>query len=194
MALLTRDLQDRVVSLLVDEGLVDGDIVKVIRGDPEKSKQPILSVLSTEKHVTGEAITHATAVVMGVPYVNLKNVTIEQETLLNLTQDVAERSMAVALGEKDGRLTIAMLDVTNVQATDYLATLTKKPIRSVMASEDGIRAVLMQYRSDFSSIKRAVKQTNEEAAVLPRSMIFARTVPATRQTASTGSSPPKPAI
>ncbi|MBQ3429847.1 type II/IV secretion system protein [Candidatus Saccharibacteria bacterium] len=164
MALLTRDLQDRVVSLLVDEGLVDGDIVKVIRGDPEKSKQPILSVLSTEKHVTGEAITHATAVVMGVPYVNLKNVTIEQETLLNLTQDVAERSMAVALGEKDGRLTIAMLDVTNVQATDYLATLTKKPIRSVMASEDGIRAVLMQYRSDFSSIKRAVKQTNEEAA------------------------------
>ena len=164
MALLTRDLQDRVVSLLVDEGLVDGDIVKVIRGDPEKSKQPILSVLSTEKHVTGEAITHATAVVMGVPYVYLKNVTIEQETLLNLTQDVAERSMAVALGEKDGRLTIAMLDVTNVQATDYLATLTKKPIRSVMASEDGIRAVLMQYRSDFSSIKRAVKQTNEEAA------------------------------
>ncbi len=67
-------------------------------------------------------------------------------------------------GKKDGRLTIAMLDVTNVQATDYLATLTKKPIRSVMASEDGIRAVLMQYRSDFSSIKRAVKQTNEEAA------------------------------
>ena len=164
MALLTRDLQDRVVSLLVDEGLVDGDVVKVIRGDPEKSKQPILSVLSTEKHVTGEAITHATAVVMGVPYVNLKNVTIEQETLLNLTQDVAERSMAVALGEKDGRLTVAMLDVTNVQATDYLATLTKKPIRTVMASEDGIRAVLMQYRSDFSSIKRAVKQTNEEAA------------------------------
>ena len=109
-----------------------------------------------------ETLTHATAVVMGVPYVKLKKVKIEQETLLNLTRDVAERSMAVVLMEKDWRLTVAMLDVTNVQAVDYLATLTKKPIRTVMASEAGIRAVLNQYTSDFSSIKKAVKQTNEE--------------------------------
>ncbi len=162
MALLTRDVQDRVVNLLVDEGLVDVDVVRAIRGDVEKAKQPILSVLSSEKKVEAEAITHATAAVMGVPYVNLKNVKIEQETLLNLTRDVAERSMAVVLVEKDGRLTVAMLDVTNVQAVDYLATLTKKPIRTVMASEAGIRAVLEQYTSDFSSIKKAVKQTNEE--------------------------------
>ena len=162
MALLTRDVQDRVVNLLIDEGLVDVDAVRAIRGDVEKSKQPILSVLSSEKKVGAETITHATAVVMGVPYVNLKNVKIEQETLLNLTRDVAERSMAVVLMEKDERLTVAMLDVTNVQAVDYLATLTKKPIRTVMASEAGIRAVLNQYTSDFSSIKKAVQQTNEE--------------------------------
>ena len=162
MALLTREVQDRVVNLLVDEGLVDFDVVRGIRADVEKSKRPILSVLSEEKQVASEAITHATAEVMGVPYVNLKNVKIEQEVLLNLTQDVAERSMAIPLGEKDGRLTVAMLDVTNVQATDYLATLVKKPIRTVMASESGIRAILVQYTSDFSSIKKAVKQTNEE--------------------------------
>ena len=162
MALLTREVQDRVVNLLVDEGLVDVDVVRGIRADVEKSKRPILSVLSEEKQVASEAITHATAEVMGVPYVNLKNVKIEQEVLLNLTQDVAERSMAIPLGEKDGRLTVAMLDVTNVQATDYLATLVKKPIRTVMASESGIRAILVQYTSDFSSIKKAVKQTNEE--------------------------------
>ncbi len=169
MALLTRDVQDRVANLLIDEGLVDGDVVNNIRSDPEKSKQPILSVLSSEKKVSDEVITHATAAVMGVPYVNLKNVKIEQDILLNLTQDVAERSMAVPLGERDGRLTVAMLDVTNVQATDYLATLIKKPIRTVMASEAGIRAILVQYKSDFSSIKKAVKQTNEEVKLKTQS-------------------------
>ncbi|MBR5389397.1 type II/IV secretion system protein [Candidatus Saccharibacteria bacterium] len=164
MALLTKDIQERVVSLLQDEGLVDAEKVAAVRQNVTASKQPILAALVAQKLTSSETITHATASVMRVPYANLKNVKIEQEILLNLPQDVAERSMAVPLSDADGRLTVAMLDVTNVQATDYLATLVKKPIRTVMASEDGIRAILIQYRSDFSSVKKAAQSSQEEQA------------------------------
>ncbi len=164
MALLTKDIQERVVTLLTTEGLVDAQKVAEIRQNVATSKQPILAALISQKLTSSETITHATASVMKVPYVNLKNVKIEQELLLNLPQDVAERSMAVPVADSDGRLTVAMLDVTNVQATDYLATLVKKPIRTVMASEDGIRAVLIQYSSDFSSVKKAAKSSQEEQA------------------------------
>ena len=164
MALLTKDIQERVVALLQDEGLVDAEKVAALRQSTEASKQPILAALISQKLTTSETITHATASVMKVPFVNLKNVKIEQEVLLNLPQDVAERSMAVPLSVADGRLTVAMLDVTNVQATDYLATLVKKPIRTVMASEDGIRAILIQYSSDFSSVKKAAQTSQEEQA------------------------------
>ena len=164
MALLTKDIQERVVALLQDEGLIDAEKVAVLRQSVAASKQPILAALISQKLTTSETITHATASVMKVPYVNLKNVKIEQDVLLNLPQDVAERSMAVPLAVTDGRLTVAMLDVTNVQATDYLATLVKKPIRTVMASEDGIRAILIQYSSDFSSVKKAAQTSQEEQA------------------------------
>lgn len=164
MALLTKDIQERVVSLLQDEGLIDVQKLAQIRQNAALSKQPILATLISQKLTSSETIAHATAEVMKVPYVNLRNVKIEQEVLLNMPQDVAERSMAVPLVESDGRLTVAMLDVTNVQATDYLATLVKKPIRTVMASEDGIRAILMQYRSDFSSVKKAAQTSQEEQA------------------------------
>ncbi|MBR3233168.1 type II/IV secretion system protein [Candidatus Saccharibacteria bacterium] len=164
MALLTKDIQERVVSVLQDEGLIDAQKLAQIRQNATLSKQPILATLIAQKLTSSETITHATAEVMKVPYVNLRNVKIEQEILLNMPQDVAERSMAVPLLESDGRLTVAMLDVTNVQATDYLATLVKKPIRTVMASEDGIRAILMQYRSDFSSVKKAAQTSQEEQA------------------------------
>lgn len=164
MALLTKDIQERVVALLQEEGLIDAQKLAQIRQNAALSKQPILATLISQKLTSSETITHATAEVMKVPYVNLKNVKIEQEILLNMPQDVAERSMAVPLLESDGRLTVAMLDVTNVQATDYLATLVKKPIRTVMASEDGIRAILMQYRSDFSSVKKAAQSSQEEQA------------------------------
>ena len=164
MALLTKDIQERVVALLQDEGLIDAQKVAEVRQNVALSKQPILATLVSQKLTSNETITHATAEVMKVPYVNLKNVKMDQEILLNMPQDVAERSMAVPLFEADGRLTVAMLDVTNVQATDYLATLVKKPIRTVMASEDGIRAILMQYRSDFSSVKKAAQSSQEEQA------------------------------
>ena len=164
MALLTKDIQERVVALLQDEGLIDAEKVAALRQSVAASKQPILAALISQKLTTSETITHATASVMKVPYVNLKNVKIEQDVLLNLPQDVAERSMAVPLAVTDGRLTVAMLDVTNVQATDYLATLVKKPIRTVMASEDGIRAILIQYSSDFSSVKKAAQTSQEEQA------------------------------
>ena len=163
MSLLTREVQERVVQVLLDEGLVDAQKVTEIRQNAQTAKQPILSTLITQKITTNETITHATAAVMRVPYVNLRNVKMDQEVLLNLPQDVAERSMAVPVCvSQDGRLTVAMLDVTNVQATDYLATLVKRPIRTVMASEEGIRAILIQYRNDFSSVNKAAQASEKE--------------------------------
>lgn len=165
MALLTRETQERVVKTLVDEGLVDAEAVNKVRLDVSLTKQPLLASLISNKLTTNEMISHATASVMKVPYVNLKNVKMEQEVLLNIPQDVAERSMVVPICvSKDGRLVVAMLDVTNVQATDYIATLVKKPIRAVMASEDGIRAILVQYRNDFSSVAKAAKTSEKEQA------------------------------
>lgn len=176
MALLSKDTQDKVVKLLVDEGLADVDVVKAAEGEILKTKQPLLTALVGKKAVSNEMVAHATAVVMGVPYVNLKNVRIEQEVLLNLPQEVAERTVTVPLFEKDGKLTVATLDVTNIQAADYLSTLIKKPIRTVMASEEGIRAVLVQYKDDFSTVKQAVKQSNEEAEVKVQTSADVKTI------------------
>ncbi|MBQ9019889.1 type II/IV secretion system protein [Candidatus Saccharibacteria bacterium] len=162
MALLTKDAQDRVVQLLVTEGLIDADAAKQAQEEVKKSKQPILAYMAAKGIASNDMIAHATAVVMGVPYVNLKNVRMDQEVLLNLPKDVSERSMVVPLGELNGQLVIAMLDVSNVQATDYLATLVNRPIKVVMASEEGIRAVLQQYTGDFSSVEKAAEVSSAE--------------------------------
>ena len=163
MAVLTRETQDKVVKLLVDKGLADPVLVKNAQEEALKTKQPLIAYLASKKIINTEMVAHATAVVIGVQYVDLKNVVMDKEVLLNLPQDVASRSMVVPVGENGGnQLIVAMLDVTNVQATDYLATLTGRPIRAVMSSEEGIRYVLSQYVGDFSSVKQAVKSTNEE--------------------------------
>ena len=162
MALLTQETQTKIIDLLVSEGLVDAEEVKKKKASSEL-KQSLLTTLINEKLVSDEMICHASAIVQGMKYVNLKNIKIEQEVLLNLPFDAAERSMAVPIAVgKDGRVVVAMLDTGNIQATDYLSSLIQKPIRTVAASEDGIRYILSQYKSDFSSVKRAAKETSQE--------------------------------
>ncbi len=162
MALLTKDGLDRVVGLLIDEGLVDAVAVASVQEEVAQTKQPLMAMLSAKKIVNDSMVAHATAVLTGVPYVNLLHVEMGQDVLSLLSFDVAERSMAVPLGEQNGQLVVAMLDVGNVQAVDYLSTLTGKQVRAVMSSSDGIQAILKQYRGDFSSVKQAVRTTNRE--------------------------------
>ena len=162
MALLTKELQEQVVKLLVSEGLVSAAQIQAAQEEVLKTRQPILALLTSKKITDDETVSHATAMVMKVPYVNLNNVRMDQEILTLIPHEVAERSMVVPLGEKGGALYVAMLDAQNVQSTDYLSTLVQKPIRTVMASEKGLRAALSQYTGDFSAVQNAVKTTNEE--------------------------------
>ena len=49
MALLTKEMQDRVVAALQDEGLVDPAKLAEIRSKTEAAKQPILPALVEQK-------------------------------------------------------------------------------------------------------------------------------------------------
>ena len=162
MTLLTKTTQDKIVDLIVNEGLADANIVQVVRKRVEQENKPLIAELINDKVINEEMVARATAQTMGVPYVELKNIRLEQDTLLKLPWDASRRTMAVSLGEKDGMLNVAMLDASNVQTIDFLSSLVGMPIRVWMASERGLKEALDQYRGDFTSVREAVKTTNEE--------------------------------
>lgn len=164
MALLTKEAEEKIINLLLGEGLADPNLVQAVKEEAERENRPVLSELVRRKLISDDMVSHATALIIGVPYVELKNIDIDQDTLSKIPQEASVRVMAVPLGEKDGMLNVAMVDVTNVQATDYLSNLVNQPIRVWMSSERGIREALEQYHGDFSGVKEAVKQTGEEAA------------------------------
>ena len=141
MALLTKEGLDRVIELLVNAGLVDRAEVQRIQQEVAQTRKPLIETLQAQGLVTDEMIARATAMVMGVPYVDLKNVQMDQAVLTLLPLEVAERSMVVPLGETNGQLVVAMLDVGNIQAVDYLSTLTGKPVRAVMSSKSRVQSV-----------------------------------------------------
>jgi type IV pilus assembly protein PilB len=162
VALLTSELQGKLLDILVSEGLVDAGIIAASKEEATKTGKPVIGLLVERDIVDEELLTHATAYVSGVPYVNLRNSLIDEKILGLLPEDIAERFMAVPLAEVQNRLAVAMIDANNVQAADYLSNLIQRPLKVFMASEEGIRHVLDQYKTDLSSVDVAAEQSEED--------------------------------
>ncbi|MGF7228512.1 MAG: GspE/PulE family protein [Candidatus Saccharibacteria bacterium] len=150
MSVLSTAAQQQVEETLVKDGVLTKEKLAELKAAAEKESTPLLSFLVTGNHVTDEAMTKTIAHVTKVPYVNLSNAHIDPDVLDLLPQDIAERYMAVPLGEMQNRLVVAMLDADNVQAVDFLSNKIGRPLKVYAASESGIRQVLHQYQVNIS--------------------------------------------
>ena len=162
MALLTDDIQEKLKDILIQEGFVNGGILEQYVSKAHTENTPLVTLLLKDGVVNDETMTHCIAFASGVPYVNLVDAPVEQSVLGLLPLEIAERFMAVPLGEVQNRLAVAMLDANNIQAVDFLANKIAKPLKVYMASEAGIRNVIAQYKTDFSSVDAAVTAVQVE--------------------------------
>ena len=167
MTLLTNDIQDRLAKILVEEGLIQESKIELAIKEASLNNQSLMSYMIEHKFLDNEILIHATAHVSGIPYANLENTTIPQETLDLISVDIAERNMAVPIAEVQGRIAVAMLDATNIQAVDYLSSLIQRPLKVFMASQKSIRHILDQYKTDLSGVDALAEnvdaQTQAEA-------------------------------
>ncbi len=150
MSVLSTAAQQQVEDTLVSEGALTAEQLQALKDKAAKDNSPLLSLLVGAGKVSDETLTKAIAQATKVPYVNLSAARIEPAVLKLLPQEVAERYMAVPLGEMQNRLVVAMLDADNVQAVDFLSNKIGRPLKVYAASEAGIRQVMRQYQMSIS--------------------------------------------
>ena len=108
-------------------------------------KMDVIDFLITKELVTDEQVTKIVAGLAKIPYVDLSDAKIRSRTLDLLPQAIAERYMAVPLGEMDNRLVVAMLDADDVRSVDFLSNRIGRVLKVYLASETGLRAAIRQY-------------------------------------------------
>jgi type IV pilus assembly protein PilB len=149
MSVLSSTTQKQVEEKLVSDGLISQEKLDEIRKKASEEGTPLFSALVQQGFITNESLTKTTASVTKVPYVNLLNARVDGNILGLIPQDIAERYMAVPLGEMQKRLVVAMLDADNVQAVDFLSNKIGRPLKVYAASEEGIRNVIKQYEASI---------------------------------------------
>ncbi len=150
MSVLSAAAQTQVEDKLVEDKILTRTDLTQLKVESKDKAMPLFGLLVTSGKVSNEQLTKTIAHVTKVPYVNLTDAKIDPKVLTLLPEDVAERYMAVPLGEMQHRLVVGMLDADNVQAVDYLSNRIGRPLKVYAASEEGIRQVLRQYQTEIS--------------------------------------------
>jgi type IV pilus assembly protein PilB len=167
MNVLSASAQKQVEDELVAAGAITPEKLAELRSKAEHEDVPLFSLLVRDGNVSNEQLTKVVAHVNKVPYVNLTTAHVEAKVLQLLPPDIAERYMAVPLGEMQHRLVIAMLDADNVQAVDFLSNKIGRPLKVYAASEEGIRQVLRQYQANISDeVVGAITALNDDNSTL----------------------------
>ncbi|MEI6756016.1 MAG: GspE/PulE family protein [bacterium] len=141
----------KIEDALIKGGMISAEKLAQAKADAEKAKEPLIGFMIKNKIVTDEQLVKANSIITKVPYVNLTSAKVDSKLLTLLPRDLAERYMAVPLGETNNRLGIAMLDADNVQAVDFLSNRIGRPLKVYVASEAGIKHVMKQYETSLNS-------------------------------------------
>ena len=128
-------------------------------------KMDVIDFLITKELVTDEQVTKIVAGLAKIPYVDLSDAKIRSQTLDLLPQAIAERYMAVPLGEMNNRLVVAMLDADDVQSVDFLSNRIGRVLKVYLASKTGLRAALRQYEvhvdKDITDVLTSTKDASD---------------------------------
>jgi len=164
-SILSEANQRQIESILVKDNQITAENLEKAKQEAQTKARPLFEILVSEQHISNEYLTKVMAQINKVPYVNLLDAHIEKDVLRLLSKEIAERYMAVPLGQIQGKLVVAMLDADNVQAVDFLANRIGRQLKVYTASEEGIRNVLAQYDQDVEAdVAKAIGVVMEDGA------------------------------
>ncbi|MFI5270690.1 MAG: GspE/PulE family protein [Candidatus Saccharimonadales bacterium] len=155
MSVLSSDNKSKLEDVLIKNNMISAAKLEEAKVASEKAKTPLVTYLVKNNFISDEQLTKVNATITKLPYVNLTSAKINPEILTLVPKDIAERYMAVPLGEMQHRLVVAMLDADNVQAVDFLSNRIGRPLKVYVASEKGIRQVLGQYKNRLDTEMKA---------------------------------------
>ena len=153
----------RIGELLKDQGLISDDQLKQGLEEQKKTNSQLGKCLVDLGFISENNLVDMLSAQLDIQHVVLENFTFNK-TLVNLIpEEMSRRYKAIALFEKDGVLTVAMADPTNLRTTDHIKFKTGKEIEPVIASEKSILAAIdKNYASDMDQMSELLGSVTVE--------------------------------
>ena len=149
------DQRKRIGELLIDQGLITEEQLKLGIEEQKKTKLLLGRCLVNLGFISESKLVVILAAQLDIQHVVLENFKFNKNLVKLIPEDMARKYKVIALFEKEGVLTVAMADPTNLRTLDHLKFKTGKEIDPVIASE---KSIISSIDKNYGSIGEQMSQ------------------------------------
>jgi type IV pilus assembly protein PilB len=153
--------------LLLARGLIQAQQLEDARDQAAQTGRSLGRVLIELGYVTEAGLVSILAEQLGLEFVDLDEVQLDASAIAIVPEATAKRHNCIPVRfEDEGRLVLAMADPANVVAVDDIRALTKREVRTVVATKGQVLgAINRHYRLDHTAetlVEEAIDDVSQE--------------------------------
>lgn len=136
---------------ILDSGLVSKEDLDAAKKEAESKKKHLGDILVSGGKISADNLRRMQAYGLGIPFVDLKGKKLPFETLILIPEPIARAHNIVAFKKTDVSLEVAMLDVNDLSAIDFIKKKVNLKILPRLTDSDSIKEVLVQYQKSLKA-------------------------------------------
>ena len=131
---------------ILDAGLITKTDIAAAEKVAKEENRTLGEALIAHGHMTEDDMRRIEAYVLGIPFVSLKEVKVDFDTLALIPEPVARAHNIIAYKKTEDALEVAMLDTADLPAIDFIKKKVGLRIQPRLTDTDSMRFALRQYQ------------------------------------------------
>lgn len=156
--------QQQLKEFILDSGLVSRKDIQSAEKTAKEKEERLERVLISEGLLSEDDLRRVQAYILGIPFISLKDIHIDFDTLSLIPEPIARKHNAIAYKKNDGvSLEVAMLNTDDLRAVEFIKKKTGLKIVPRLTDERSIKDALLQYqktlKAEFGDIIKRESET-----------------------------------
>ena len=143
--------ESKLKKFILDSGLATRAEVLAAEKEAEKKGGDVGEVLVSQGKISSDDLRRVQAYILGVPFVDLKGQKIDFGVLSLIPEPIARKHNIVAFRKGDSGLEVAMLDVDDLEAIDFVRKKVGIRILTRLTDQESVKGALLQYQKSLKA-------------------------------------------
>jgi type IV pilus assembly protein PilB len=148
--------------ILIEQGLITSAQLEQALEEHRKTPKSLGRVLIDLGLIKESDLVRALAEQVGLEFVDLADYHIDPAATTLLPDALARRYRAIPIGERDGKLLVAMSDPANVYALDDIRTITNRDVQPVVATAADVEQAIQKFAGMDGQVEALASQASEQ--------------------------------
>jgi type IV pilus assembly protein PilB len=150
--------------ILLEQGLLTQEQLDRALGEHRNTPKSLGRVLIDLGYIRERDLVRALAEQVGLEFVDLTEFRIDAGVATLIPEAICRRYRALAIGERDGRLLVAMSDPANVYALDDIRTITGREVQPVVATANDVEQAIAKFSGMGDQVEALATEAVEAIA------------------------------